>query len=75
MADEKAQEVQPVSHVAEHNEYVANHHGGIQAMAEYEDEPETPYQLSWRTILAVLALSMANCCAALTNTVRSLVTA
>lgn len=34
-----------------------------------EDEPQTPYQLGWRTILAVLTLSMANVCAALSNTV------
>lgn len=34
-----------------------------------EDEPQTPYQLGWRTIIAVLTLSMANVCAALSNTV------
>jgi hypothetical protein len=37
---------------------------------QHEDEPQTPYQLGWRTILAVLTLSMANVCAALSNTVR-----
>jgi hypothetical protein len=36
---------------------------------QHEDEPQTPYQLGWRTILAVLTLSMANVCAALSNTV------
>lgn len=36
-----------------------------------EAEPQTPYQLSWRTILAFLALAMGNVCAALANTVCS----
>ncbi|KAJ5371380.1 MFS general substrate transporter [Penicillium cataractarum] len=36
-----------------------------------EDEPQTPYQLGWRTILAVLTLSMANVCAALSNTTNT----
>lgn len=39
------------------------------APVQNEDEPQTPYQLGWRTILAVLTLSMANVCAALSNTV------
>ena len=73
MAQETGKEVMPVSNVADNTEYLTNHHGGIQALAEYEEEPETPYQLSWRTILAVLALSMGNCCAALTNTVSNLI--
>ncbi|KAJ5543828.1 MFS general substrate transporter [Penicillium frequentans] len=36
-----------------------------------KDEPQTPYQLGWRTILAVLTLSMANVCAALSNTTNT----
>ncbi|KAJ5453604.1 MFS general substrate transporter [Penicillium daleae] len=38
---------------------------------QHEDEPQTPYQLGWRTILAVLTLSMANVCAALSNTTNT----
>ena len=48
---------------------VAEHKHTIEALAINEDEPQTPYQLGWRTILAVLTLSMANVCAALSNTV------
>lgn len=35
-----------------------------------EDEPSTVYDVQWRTLMAILALSMANCCAAIANTVR-----
>ena len=49
---------------------VAEHNHTIQALAVNEDEPQAPYQLGWRTILAVLTLSMGNVCAALSNTVR-----
>lgn len=38
-------------------------------LADNEDEPQSPYQLGWRTILCVVTLSLANCCAALANTV------
>lgn len=51
--------------VAEHN----LHQHTIEALAINEDEPQTPYQLGWRTILAVLTLSLGNVCAALSNTV------
>jgi hypothetical protein len=37
-----------------------------------EEEAGSVYQLGWRTIVAVLALSMGNCCAALANTVSLL---
>jgi hypothetical protein len=47
-------------------------HHSITRLAAHEDEPQTPYQLGWRTILALIALSLANCCAALSNTVRYL---
>jgi hypothetical protein len=50
---------------------VENKHS-IAALAVNEDEPQTPYQLGWRTILAVLTLSMGNVCAALSNTVSPL---
>lgn len=46
-----------------------NLHHSITALAENEDEPQSPYQLGWRTILALLTLSMGNVCAALSNTV------
>ena len=48
---------------------VAEHKYAIEALAINEDEPQTPYQLSWKTIVAVLTLSMGNVCAALSNTV------
>ncbi|KAF4628323.1 hypothetical protein G7Y89_g9833 [Cudoniella acicularis] len=43
----------------------------IAALAEDEDEPQTPYQLGWKTILALLTLSMGNVCAALSNTTNT----
>jgi len=45
------------------------HNYTIEALAVNGDEPETPYQLGWRTILAVLTLSVGNVCTALSNTV------
>lgn len=42
---------------------------GLEDVVRSEIEPPTPYQLGWRTILALLALSMGNVCAALANTV------
>lgn len=54
---------------------VEHHHAGhhtLEALAENEDEPQTPYQLGWRTILCVITLSLANVCAALSNTVSNL---
>jgi hypothetical protein len=35
-----------------------------------EDEPSSIYEIKWRTLLAVFALSWSNVCAALANTVR-----
>jgi len=55
------------------NAPVVEHAHTIAALAVNEDEPQTPYQLGWRTILAVMTLSMGNVCAALANTVRSVV--
>jgi hypothetical protein len=43
---------------------VAEHNHTIEALAVNEDEPQTPYQLGWKTIFAVLTLSMGNVCAA-----------
>lgn len=40
-----------------------------QILVESEDEPQSPYHLSWRTLLAFVALAMGNSCAALANTV------
>lgn len=48
------------------------HLHSIGALAESEDEPQTPYQLGWKTILALFTLSMGNVCAALSNTVSPL---
>jgi hypothetical protein len=48
--------------------YHVHVHNIAELAAASEDEPQSPYQLSWRTILAVLTLSMANVCAALSNT-------
>jgi hypothetical protein len=45
-------------------------HHTLEDLAANEDEPQTPYQLGWRTILALLTLSMGNVCAALSNTVK-----
>lgn len=36
-----------------------------------EEEPAGAYQVRWKTLMAVFALSMANCCAAIANTVCS----
>lgn len=36
-----------------------------------EDEPTGDYRVGWRTLMAIVALSMANACAAIANTVRS----
>lgn len=56
---------EPSEDIIEHHQKTHN----LQELAEYEIEPQTPYQLGWRTILAVLTLSMGNVCAALANTV------
>jgi hypothetical protein len=34
-----------------------------------EDEPASIYQVEWRTMMAIIALSMSNHCAAIANTV------
>lgn len=34
-----------------------------------EDEPTGDYLVGWRTLMAIVALSMANACAAIANTV------
>lgn len=34
-----------------------------------EDEPAGDYRVGWRTLMAIVALSMANACAAIANTV------
>lgn len=70
MSDEK-NDISQIGTVVQ-DEYVRPISGGIPVLAQYEDEPQSPYELSWRTIAAVLALSMGNVCAALTNTVRAL---
>ena len=47
---------------------VAEHNHTIEALAVNEDEPQIRYQMGWKTILAVLTLSMGNVCADLHNT-------
>ncbi|KAI1842923.1 hypothetical protein JX266_010941 [Neoarthrinium moseri] len=43
----------------------------FQTLADSEDEPQSPYQLSWKTLMAFVALAMANVCAALSNTTNT----
>lgn len=45
-----------------------NHGAGVP-----EDEPTGDYRVGWRTLMAILALSMANACAAIANTVSFLI--
>jgi len=67
MADDSKTEISQVENVPAHENHHKHH--TIEELAEFEDEPQTPYQLGWRTILAVITLSMGNVCAALANTV------
>lgn len=66
--EETKPEFSQVEEVDQHHQ----HHHTIEDLAANEDEPQTPYQLGWRTILALLTLSMGNVCAALSNTVSNL---
>lgn len=69
MTNESKPEISQVeTSLAEHH---YKHHT-IEELAQNEDEPQTPYQLGWRTILCVITLSMGNVCAALANTVSEL---
>ncbi|ENH73508.1 Putative MFS-type transporter C16A3.17c [Fusarium oxysporum f. sp. cubense race 1] len=38
-----------------------------------EEEPAGTYQVRWKTLMAVFALSMANCCAAIANTTNTII--
>ncbi|GAM43429.1 hypothetical protein TCE0_050r18235 [Talaromyces pinophilus] len=38
-----------------------------------EDEPASIYQVGWRTMMAIVALSMSNNCAAITNTTSTII--
>ncbi|KAF4424476.1 drug facilitator PEP5 [Fusarium acutatum] len=38
-----------------------------------EEEPTGAYQVRWKTLMAVFALSMANCCAAIANTTNTII--
>ncbi|KAF5560687.1 drug facilitator PEP5 [Fusarium napiforme] len=38
-----------------------------------EEEPASAYQVRWKTLMAVFALSMANCCAAIANTTNTII--
>ncbi|PQE12793.1 hypothetical protein CJF30_00002672 [Rutstroemia sp. NJR-2017a BBW] len=65
---ETKNEVETVEYV--HHENIQRHHDrNVVIVQGNEEEPDSVYQLSWKTIVAVLALSMGNCCAALANTV------
>lgn len=69
------EKIEKSRHVESSTEDSPNHltgHGLAAIAAASEDEPQTPYQLGWRTVLALLALSMANVCAALSNTVSNI---
>jgi hypothetical protein len=68
MVDEPKPEVSQLeTSIVEHH----RKHHTIEELAQNEDEPQTPYQLGWRTILCVITLSMGNVCAALANTVSN----
>jgi hypothetical protein len=60
-------------HVESPDHQHLNQHGIAALAASSEDEPQTPYQLGWKTILALLTLSMGNVCAALSNTVSHII--
>ncbi|KAF5602905.1 drug facilitator PEP5 [Fusarium subglutinans] len=38
-----------------------------------EEEPAGDYEVRWKTLMAVFALSMANCCAAIANTTNTII--
>ncbi|KUJ21469.1 MFS general substrate transporter [Mollisia scopiformis] len=65
--EETKTEISQVETVEQHH----HKHHAIEDLAANEDEPQTPYQLGWRTILALLTLSMGNVCAALSNTTNT----
>ncbi|KAF7924380.1 uncharacterized protein EAE98_007431 [Botrytis deweyae] len=48
------------------------HHQAVVVQGN-EDEPGSVYQLSWKTIIAFISLSMANSCAALANTANTVI--
>ncbi|ATZ57613.1 hypothetical protein BCIN_15g01700 [Botrytis cinerea B05.10] len=49
-----------------------SHHDAIVVQGN-EDEPGNVYQLSWKTIVAFISLSMANSCTAITNTANTVI--
>ncbi|KAM0130084.1 hypothetical protein ACHAP3_007555 [Botrytis cinerea] len=49
-----------------------SHHDAIVVQGN-EDEPGSVYQLSWKTIIAFISLSMANSCTAITNTANTVI--
>ncbi|CZR68468.1 related to potential drug facilitator PEP5 [Phialocephala subalpina] len=65
------EETKPQISQVEEVEQSNHRHHMLKDLAANEDEPQTPYQLGWRTILALLTLSMGNVCAALTNTTNT----
>lgn len=54
-----------------HNEMPVTSEPNVSPLTE--EEPAGGYQVRWKTLMAVFALSMANCCAAIANTVCSTV--
>lgn len=40
------------------------------SLAIHDSEQDHGYRIGWRSFLAITALALANCCAALSNTVR-----
>ncbi|KAF8851996.1 MFS general substrate transporter [Acephala macrosclerotiorum] len=65
------EETKPEISQVEEVEQRHHKHHTLEDLAANEDEPQTPYQLGWRTMLALLTLSMGNVCAALSNTTNT----
>lgn len=65
--EDKKPEISQVEKVEQHH----HKHHKLEDLAANEDEPQTPYHLGWRTLLALVTLSMGNVCAALSNTTNT----
>ncbi|PNP75972.1 hypothetical protein FNYG_10530 [Fusarium nygamai] len=54
-----------------HNEMPVTPEPTVPPLAE--EEPAGAYRVGWKTLMAVFALSMANCCAAIANTTNTII--
>ncbi|KAF5599510.1 drug facilitator PEP5 [Fusarium pseudoanthophilum] len=54
-----------------HNEMPVTSEPNVSPLVE--EEPAGAYQVRWKTLMAVFALSMANCCAAIANTTNTII--